>query len=234
MKKIIPAAFILNLVACFYGQAQNEVIQNQVTYGIEVFDTYGRAFTNPLADVAGTPYLTEDWKPATLLIREKDVFTNIPVKLDLVKQEVHFMSQKGVEMVLPPGLIRELFIVDSSAEGTVKYHFKSRYPALESQNEQTLYLVLSSGKMELLKYLRKKVRTQKNDVSGEVSKELVTYEDYYLQVSGTIVSIKRSKDFFLGKMEDRKKEMEDYLQKNKISFKSEADLQKLVDHYNAL
>jgi len=67
-----------------------------------------------------------------------------------------------------------------------------------------------------------------------VSKELVTYEDYYLDISGKLVPVKRSRDFFLDKMSDRKKEVEEFVQKNKLSYKSEADIKKIVDYYNSL
>ena len=222
------------LVYFLHSYGQNEFINSKSGNSIAVFDTYGRTFTNPLADVSGTPYLLDDWKPASLLIRDKDRFNNIPVKLDLVNQEVHFISQKGVEMILPAGLVREISILDSSTGRRVQYKFRGGYPALESQSDNTLYLILSQGKIPLLEYLRKKVRVQKNDVSGEVSKELVTYEDYYLDISGKLVPVKRSRDFFLDKMSDRKKEVEEFVQKNKLSYKSEADIKKIVDYYNSL
>jgi len=82
--------------------------------------------------------------------------------------------------------------------------------------------------------LRKTVYEEKDSFSGEVRKEFRQYEDYYFLVKNNMERIKRDKEYVLAHMSDKNSQIDAFLQKNKISFKSMDDIKKLVDYYNSL
>ncbi|MFO5234637.1 hypothetical protein RCL33_24625, partial [Salmonella enterica subsp. enterica serovar 1,4,[5],12:i:-] len=84
--------------------------------------------------------------------------------------------------------------------------------------------VISDGKLLLLKSHSKKVDTRKNELSGEIVKEFVTYNDYYVLQNGNIIRLKRDKAFIQSLMPDKAKIMTDFLMGYKNTIKNEQDL----------
>jgi hypothetical protein len=227
------------LLACSLGMVPplegQDFIQSRTSNSIAVFDSYGRPFTNSQIDVSGSPYLFDDWKPADLVVgKKKDTFNHVLVKLDLQNQEVHFLTASRVEMVLSNGLLNQMRITDSAGGNLIRYDFKSGFSPIDQQDEKSLYLVLTSGRISYLKYLYKKIRVTKNDLSGEVAKDLVTYEQEYVGMTGALEPLRRNRDFLLGKMNDKRKEVEAFVQQNRLNYKSEKNIRRIVDYYNSL
>ncbi len=83
-------------------------------------------------------------------------------------------------------------------------------------------------------FLPKKIQQNKNDFSGEVSKEFVLYDYYYVYVNGEMKTMKSDKDFFTEMMNDKRDLTEEYIKLNKISFKNVAHIAKLIAYYNSL
>src|SRR5579859_3348821 len=73
---------------------------------MELFDATGKRFVNPPSDIAGSPYLQQEWLKAILITDKGKRFENIRIRLDLEKQEIHFTAREGYEAVAPQGLIK--------------------------------------------------------------------------------------------------------------------------------
>ena len=193
------------------------VAQSGAPLSYNVFDKNGKSFVNPAPDVAGSPFLKDDWILATVVVTTNRRYDSVKVRLNLLSQEVHFLDRNNNEMALARGYIKEV-IFPTPVTGVVSPHFQSGFPAVDQQDAGNFYAVLAQGKLWLLHSLRKIIATQKDEVSGEVRKEYRVYEDYYLYDGQTMQRIKKEKATINGK---------------EMKFKSIGELQKAVEAYNA-
>jgi len=70
-------------------------------------------------------------------------------------------------------------------------------------------------------------------MSGEISSQFDTYEDYYLYVKYEMKRIKKDKEYLLNLLADKRKELESYIEVQKINFRSIESIKKLIDYYNS-
>ncbi len=224
----------LYLIFCSLTLSGQTLVQDDLQRKITMYNVNGKLFLNPYIDVAGTPFLRQEWRYGKIKTNDNSVFTHVRVRLNLQSQEVHYLQADSVEMVLPAGMVREITVFDSAGNRPDTLTFQCGFPSVNGQDEKSFYQVLCSGRIIFLKSLRKTIHEDKDGLSGEVRKEFREYEDYYFFVPDKLERIKRDKMYILGFMKDRNAPVEEFLQKNKISFKSPDDVKKLVDYYNSL
>jgi hypothetical protein len=218
------------------AHAQQTVMQNDFEHKVNLYNVNGKPWENPELGTTGNPFFLPKWKYGRIRLADNNVFSSILLRLDLQRQEVHFMQADKVEMFLPTGSVREISLFDSIAGIPVSYNFECGYPAIDNLNENNFYMVVSSGRIKLLKSITKSIRQDKDALSGEVQKEYRQNEDYYFLPSGEtkLTRYKKDKSYLLTIMKDKYTEVEAFMEKNKLSYKSAADIQKLVDYYNSL
>jgi hypothetical protein len=112
--------------------------------------------------------------------------------------------------------------------------FRSGFPAIDEQTINSFYQVLTEGNITMLEFFRKKILQRKNDVSGEITKEFETYEEYYVFSDNQMLKLKKDKDFILSLTKTKEKEVQSYLATNKVNFKKWNDVQSLFSYYNSL
>ena len=234
MRIKILFAIIPICISVIIANAQDGFVVNDFEKTMKVFDANGRSFVNPAVDIAGTPFFTEKWKSGSIRSNNNAVYNNISVRLDLQNQEVHFLSQKNVEMVVEPGFIKEIIFFDSVKNEKVQYSFQCGFPSVDNKNEKDFYLVLSDGKLKFLESLRKKIYEEKDVLSGERTKEFRVYENYYFFFNNKIELIKKNKAYLLTIMKDKENKIEDFVKTNNLSCKTIDDIKKIVAYYNSL
>ena len=216
------------------AKAQDAVIQSDFEHKINLYNVNGKPLTNGDIDVAGNPYFQTAWRYGLVQIKGSAPFDNIPMRLDLQSQQLHFKNSKNEEIVIMAGAVREVSLYDSSTALRRVYTFRSGFPAIDNQNENNFYMVLSDGKLQMLKSMRKQINVDHDQLSGETRKEFRLYEDYYFFSQGQIQRIKKDKSFVLALMGDKQVQVNQFLSTNKVSFKSMDDINKLVEYYNSL
>jgi len=127
-----------------------------------------------------------------------------------------------------------MIFTDSSSAKLQKYVFRSGFPAIDEQTINSFYQVLTEGNITMLEFFRKKILQRKNDVSGEITKEFETYEEYYVFLDNQMTKLKKDKDFILSLTKAKEKEVQSYLATNKVNFKKWNDVQSLFSYYNSL
>ena len=137
-------------------------------------------------------------------------------------------------MSLNAGAVKDITIEDSNRFPAVQYHFMSELPPIDNQNEKNFYQVLSKGKVSLLKSTRKNLIVDRNDLTGDVTRELRTYEDYYFFTGVSLQRVKKDKAYITGILKDKKENIEQYIKANNLACKSIQEIQKLVEYYNSL
>ena len=216
MSKYLLLGLLMGMVN-YQARAQDGFVPQIGSMTYEVFDKNGRSFVNPAPDIAGTPFLREDWRLASLVINTNRRFDSVKVRINLYSQAVHFLDRNNNEMALAKGYIKEiLFAGDIGAPGA---RYKNGYPAADKQDVYSFYQVLAEGKWSLLLSSRKVIAQQRDEISGEVKREYRTYQDYYIYDGKTMQRVKKDKAAIDGK---------------EIKFKSIDALKKAVDEHNAL
>lgn len=198
---------------------------------VTILDRNGRPFHQNDIDVEGSPFFTEHWLPAVLRTATGGHF-DVLARIDLQTQEVHYMDSNSTEMVVSAGFVQDAVLYDSTLQQT--FVFRCGFPKIDNQTEASLYQVLTDRRLFLLKSMRKVIRTEKDEVSGEQRKVFVLYEDFYLYVDGKLSRVRRDPSFFLPFMQDHKEQVTSFIRDQKINFRKTDDLVQLLNYYNSL
>jgi hypothetical protein len=230
----LTAIFLLQGISYSVRSQTSPIESNNFDKSIRIYDETGHPLRNAAIEAVGSPYFLPNWKLGWIRLADNRVFTAVPLKLDLEQQEVHYKRSDGTDVAVQPGQVRQMAIVDTIAGIPVLYQFLSGFEPIDNQTETSFYLLLDSGRVTLLESLRKKLFQDKNAYAATFVKEYRLYNDLYVVKSGKMIRIKRDPKFFQQLTKDEQSPMEDFVQKNKISFKSEEDIRKYIDYYNGL
>jgi hypothetical protein len=227
---------ILVTLLCYCGNvfAQSGFSEKPFETTIEVFDANGRPFTNPGIDIAGSPFYTDEWTYADIRLYSNKELTNVKLRLNLQTQEIHFLSKNNSEMACPAGMIKEVRFHSAAADGKGATEFQSGFPPVDHNSTTDFYQVLSKGKSTLLRSLKKSISVQKDQLSGEVKKEFVLYEEYYLLHQDILKRLKRDRSFIIAMLADKKDKIEDFVRDKKLKYKSFDEIRQIIDYYNSL
>jgi hypothetical protein len=198
-------------------------------------DNLGRPIKSLYEGTKGSPFFIDDFKYSNIRLIAGKQYFNVPSRLNLYTHEVHFRSPEGLEMAAPFGVMLEAEFLDTLTDGSSRsYVFRTGYPNIDQQNEYHFYLVLAEGKVTLLKYIKRKINEERNELSGEVNKQFDNYEDYYIFRDAKMYRMKRDKSSYLDLLSDKKPELETYLKKEPVNFKKQEDISRFISYYNTL
>ena len=201
------------------ASAQDGFVAQSGSLTYDVFDRNGKAFVNHAADVAGSPFLSDDWKLGALVVNTNRIFDSVKIRINTLTQEVHVLDRNNNEMALAQGYIKEIRLPDAITGKPGGIIFQNGFPPVDEQDAYNFYQVLARGKLSLLLSTRKVIATQKDEMSSEVRKEYRAYLDYYVYDGKTMQRVKKNTAIIGGKQE---------------KFKTIDDLRKAIDQYNAL
>jgi len=186
--------------------------------------------------ITGSPFINDDWVPARVTLSRGKEIGPLPVKLNIESNELYFLDSTNKEMIAADGLIKRIDCVDYYSKDSIKYIFKSGYPAIDGQNENYFYQVFSEGRIEFIARKFKYIRVEKNELTGDVSKRFIDGGVVlYVYAYGIMQPFKPNKNFVASLWEeDKQQEMNNFITTNKISFKSIPDLVKLFNYYDSI
>jgi len=194
----------------------------------------GGPFINAYANIEGSPYFIEYYCPASLRLNKGKEYKNVPVKVNLYSHEIFVIDSNNKEIIVTEGLIINVSLTDTAGAIPHTYHFSSGYPATDKNNSFNYYQILSDGKLQLLKHIRKEIVEQKNVQSGETRKEFVSRTEFYTYSNGEIKKLKRDKEDIQELMKDREQKINEYLKDKKMNYKNTGMLADLFNFYNSL
>lgn len=200
--------------------------------GLEVFtDTHGMPFTKKsFEDISGNPYLIDKWVPGTAQAASGLRFDNLKLKYDTYDNQLIFVYNDNDEPLMFKDNIKSFTLLSP-----LPLHFSKGFPAIDNQITDSYYQVLSNGRLTLLKHYGK-VITQHKEYGNDATmfKSFQDITDYYLYTGHKMIKVKRSKSDILALMTDKSADVNAFIGRNKISFKSDDDLAALFDYYNKL
>jgi len=234
MKRILPLIFLL----CYqWSFGQLDFKNSNLGRTMDLADLEGRSLLkNYDPAITGSPFINDDWVSAKLTLSRGKEIGPLLIKLNIESNELYFLDSTGKELIAADGLVKKVDCVDYYTRDSIKYVFKSGYPPIEQQNENYFYQVFTEGRIELLAKKFKYVRTEKNDLTGDISKSFFDgIVVLYVYAYGVMQPFKPNKNFIATLWEEHKQqEMNNYISENKINFKKTADLVKLFSHYDSL
>jgi len=232
---LFAGILLLQIIPCMaHGQGQPNFVQDDFQHKINLYDVNGLPIGNDAVETKGSPLFTVKWKLGWIRLADSRLFPGVMLRLDLEKQVVHYKRADGNDIEVEPGRVKELAILDTVDGAEVAYQFSCGYQPIGNQSETSFYLVLDSGRVSFLESLRKVMRQEKDAISGDSRREYKLYNDFYVYNQGKMSRIKKDTKFFLDLTNDKHDQMEDYLNKNKISFRSMEDIRQFIHYYNGL
>ena len=236
MRKYILIIVALQFIAIDYLQGQANSVSTTGKWGQQIFlsDVNGRAFENKYADINGSAYLFPDFKFATIELADGRKYANVKARLNLVEHEVNFIASNGEEGYIGKGMVKSFLINDTTRQGIKTYSFQTGFSKTDNQTVIHFYQILASGKIALVKSINKNIEERLNELSGEKSKEFAVRENLYLLIGGELKRVKKEASFFISAMEDKKELVSQFISSNKLNFKTEDQLLRVVEYYNSL
>jgi hypothetical protein len=234
MKRIL---FFL-LIGFFMNESfgQLEFRNSNVGRLINLEDFNGRSLLKKYdPDISGSPFINADWMPAKITLSKGKEIGSLLIKLNIESNELYFLDSIGKEMVAKEGLIKKIDFINYYSKDSIRYIFKSGYPNIDKQNENYIYQVFTEGKIELLAKKIKYIRTVKDEVSGEITKDFVDGAmTLYVYSFDNIQPFQPKIDFVISLLIDKQEEVNTFINANKINLKKTSDLIKLFSYYNKL
>ena len=182
----------------------------------------------------GSPYLREEYNWAEVTTVEGKVYRDIRIKFNLMDRVVQYLGDDGKEMIatLPVKSIK--FPVIPAESGTISIMLSSVNGALNTP-DAAIYEVLDSGKVTLLKKISVTYRDEKKYSEAVITRHFDRQETYYiLTPDGQLNKLEKNRSFITSMLLDKKTEVEQYIDSNKLKCKTLKDLQMIVEYYNSL
>lgn len=198
------------------------------TYLQEVNGRPIRANTN--TEVSGDPYLFPEWKEAVVELADGRSFKNIPVKLDILNQQLLFAGSNNEELEFIDK-VKAFIIKDEN-----RHHiFKNGYPSTKSTTSDAFFEVLSEGKITLLKRQWKVIWEEKTYNSATKTQNILDNTAYYVIQPGdnSLDQIKLQKKAIMNMIKDKEPKVSEFIKKESIDFDEEGTA-KIITFYNSL
>jgi hypothetical protein len=142
---------------------------------------------------SGSPFFQDKWMKAYIVLGDKKVYKDVSSKLNLLKGTIHYLDNKGNEMIVNPA-VKE--IVFTSEDLAVNYRFlhHSSFLSTTKNVKSGWYQWLYSGKAGLYKYQDKKLEERKAFGSASVRQYIHTKEKYFVLLNSEFLEIQKPKD----------------------------------------
>lgn len=234
MKKLILVLFIIPtfLIAQDNDSVIKDVINKNAGSELRI---------NYKTENKGNPYLYDEWKEGYLVISDSVISQQKKLQVDLEKGELIVGMGDGRGMIMDDKAITGFAInKDNSAS---KHLYARLEPSQFEDTDRTSHFYEVISNFEKTNYLIKeeqkylydpnKSRGYQTENSFPMEWKKRTY--YYIKNnSGLYIKTKLNKKAVLKVLNDKSKEVKSYVSSNKISFKKEHDVVKVLTYYHSL
>lgn len=183
--------------------------------------------------VEGSPFFKDQWMKGLVLFREGKAFARVPIRLNILDNEVDYKNAKGQEMVATASL-KQVILTDSVSGEEFTFVAGSTWRADYKDLDNTWLQVLTNDKVSLLRLIRKKVQTSSPGYgTNTTERSIVTDESYYVQMNDHLNRVKKWDDL-VDLFKDQKDAIAEYIRSNKLKGRSMEEYRQLVQYYNSL
>ena len=240
IKRIYSFLFLLIIGDTFVVQGQGFSSFPSITTAanINLGEAIGSDFLQfKNQDIKGTPFLTDSFLYCHVWLFDNKTYSIPKMRLNLLTQKLHFLNETGSEFTTTGETIKKaVFFSDEQAQNTELLTISCGYPKISDNSEYTFYQQMNNGTVVLLKNITKTLITHPAVPSLPLTKEYVENSSYYIYNSKTkiIQKLKKSRDFILNFLFQKKIDVQAFIDSNNINVRSQADLIKVLNYYNTL
>jgi hypothetical protein len=184
--------------------------------------------------IKGSPFWKDEYTIASLFTYDNLMLGKARVKMNFLTNEIYYLDNKDIELVIPNELISKL-IIHPTGDTSKKLTLFRRSPSEFFVNEKPVedYVQeLNDGKLKLMKLTRRKV-TSADSLFGTKKRYFFTTDEYYfVGYNKSIHQVKKlSKESVLNFV-PAASGFDKWIAENKINFKKEEDIIRFFNHYN--
>lgn len=181
----------------------------------------------------GSAFFSNEWSRGSLTLVSGKKYSSILLKINLQTDDVHYLLEETkAERVAGKGIVKQVDFKLSDQQDSIR--FRSHFPSVEKNDLLTFYQVLVDGEVILLKRIKRIFIEEKAFNSATITHRFDTDNSYFICLNKKMIKLKRNRTNILELLTDQRSNLENYLSKNNISFKSDQDLKKLFEYYNSL
>lgn len=222
MNKGLFLASLLS-ISVYTAQAQFKISQDIV--GTPIGTKQERTFV-------GTEYLYDSFIKGHVLQADEKYFNNMDLNYDVMSDRLVFLSG-GQEMAFK-NPVKEFQLIKPKTSPIYLEVFRNGFPPYGTYTEKSYYMVLNSGKAIALKKPVKAIVEVTPYGSARSQKTVVNSELYFIYNNGQLLKVKKDKKSLLNALNDKKEPLTKFIVDKKLSFKSDEDIQMLLEYYNSL
>ena len=181
----------------------------------------------------GSPYFKDDWMRGTAIVKSGDQYDNQLLKLDLISNELHYLDSAAQEMITTEKVV-EVILKDSVSGKQYRFVYSSAIAVPKSERPATgWYQLLTMGAANLFRKFQKEIVETRPYGAATYEEAIQTTSVYFLAYKEEFYRIKKIKDL-PEILNDKHKELSNYINNKNLSGKSEFDYIALVEYYNSL
>ena len=226
MKRYVLPGFLLCLQVICFAQNQNPFMKDANGMPLYWGSTY-RA--------EGSPYYHSDYNWAEITTSNGTVYKDVRVKFNLVERKVQYLADDGTEMLATTAIRSIRFPVLIAEDGSKSNVMLISKTGSVNEANATIYEVLDSGKISLLKQVDITFRDEKKYSEAVITRHFDRKEtDFLLLPNGEYKKLEKNRSFISGVMVDKLKEIDAYITSHNLKCKSTKDFQQIVNYYNSL
>jgi hypothetical protein len=236
MRKLLEVIAMLCLTITASAQNVPERAKNEIspTGWAYLYNVNGEPFsvTKFAKVVEGSPFFKEEWIRGTVVTNSGIEYGNVPLRLNLLENKIHFQDDKEQEMIANTP-IWEVKLTDSSSGITYSFVHSAYLGRAKNSELRCWLLILQTGHIGLYKQFYKTVSESRPYGAATTEQRIKTVARYYVLKDSEIKPAKKWQNL-LDLFSDRKADIQEYINKNQLKGKSESDFVSLVKFYNEL
>jgi hypothetical protein len=201
------------------------------------FFVYGAGNLNsevPYSKINGSPFWNSQFINATIYLTETKPYVSCPVKLNIATNEVHFLSKSGDELTAQTGMVEKIVFYKRDNSAEISTVFRNDFEVINSYPKfKDLYVQeLNQGNIQLLKVSRKTLKVGDSLFGTQKKYSFHLEESYFLKHNNRIQALKKINKKEILQYMPLYKNLEDWINSNRIDFAIEKDVIRFIDYIN--
>lgn len=194
-----------------------------------------RSFDNRYEGLKGSPLLIEQWIPGEVELNNGNRIINVAIKYDVMGHQLYLKTPKNDSVRLNESHVKQFVLNGNDAKQTF---MRGADLNADASLKTNLMRVIYQGKYSLVQVPKKtfqKANYQGAYNAGIRYDEILDESAYYLlRPDGTSEKIKLNRKSVVGALGSVANRVEEYAKTNRVDFKTEADLTKLLTFASTL
>lgn len=183
----------------------------------------------------GSPYYYDEYTWADVTVSSGKIYKDVRVKFNLLDHQLQYLADDGTEMITTTAVKSIRFTSFPVTKDSVKTITLISNNGVLNQPEVSIYEVLDSGRASLLKKISISYRDEKKYGEAVTTRHFERKEnELFILLNNEYKKLEKKREFFLTLLQDRTKEIEDFISIHQLNCRSVKDCQQVIRYYNSL